>query len=75
MEPAQKAVFQFHSRIYIGVVSQIVERQIMSSAIIQTINTEINLFGIQGADIQITGGGLGPVSTDFKFTLANVNTV
>ncbi len=35
MAPGQKAVFQFHPRIFIGVVSQIVESQIMNSAIIQ----------------------------------------
>ncbi len=75
MAPGQKAVFQFHPRIYIGVVSEIEESSIMNSAIIQSINTGINLLGIQSADIVMTGGGPGPDSTDFKFNLANVNFV
>ena len=74
ISPGQKAVFQFHPRIYIGVVSQIMESQIMDSAIIQSINTELNLFGISRADIVMTGGGPGPKSSPFKFNLANINT-
>ena len=73
MAPGQKAVFQFHPRIYIGVVSQIVEGQIMSSAIISQVNTEINLFGIMSADIVMTGGGPGPNSSPFQFHLENIN--
>lgn len=71
--PGQKAAFQFHPRIYIGVVSQITESQIMDSAIIQTINTELNLFGLSSADIIMTGGGPGPSSSEFKFALDNIN--
>ncbi len=73
MAPGQKSVFQFHPRIYIGVVSQIEEGQVMNSAIIQQINTEINLFGIQSADIVMTGGGAGPNATPFNFKLENIN--
>jgi len=73
MAPGQKAVFQFHPRIYIGVVSQIEEGQVMDSAIIQQINTEINLFGIQSADLVMTGGGPGTTSTPFNFVLENIN--
>lgn len=72
--PGQKAVFQFQPRIYIGVVSQITESQIMNSAILKTINTELNLFGILSADIIMTGGGPGPGSSPFEFNLANINT-
>ncbi|MDH4320754.1 MAG: hypothetical protein OEV73_04570 [Desulfobulbaceae bacterium] len=75
ISPGQKAVFQFHPRIYIGVVSQITESQIMNSAIIQTINTELNLFGISSADIVMTGGGPGPGAMPFEFKLANINTM
>lgn len=71
--PGQKAVFQFHPRIYIGVVSQITESQIMDSAIIKSINTELNLFGLSSADIIMTGGGPGPSSSEFEFALANIN--
>lgn len=71
--PGQKADFQFQPKIYIGVVSQVVEGETMNSAILQQINTEINLFGIQSADIVMTGGGNGPTATAFNFTLENIN--
>ena len=70
--PGQKAVFQFKPTIWIGVVSQIEEGQVMNSAILSQINTEISLFGIKSADILMTGGGPGPTSTAFTFNLQNV---
>lgn len=73
LAPGQKAVFEFHPRIYIGVVSQIEEGDVMSSAIISQINSEINLFGISSADIVMTGGGSGISATPFYFTLENIN--
>lgn len=73
MAPGQKAVFEFQPRIYIGVVSQIEEGDVMNAAIISQINTEINLLGITSADIVMTGGGSGASSTPFNFTLENIN--
>lgn len=73
LAPGQKAVFEFHPRIYLGVVSQVEEGAVMSSAIISQINAEINLFGITSADIVMTGGGPGKSSTGFNFTLENIN--
>lgn len=73
MSPGQKATFQFHPRIYIGVVSQITEGQVMNSAIISQVNTEINLFGVSKADIVMTGGGAGPSAKAFEFKLENIN--
>lgn len=73
LAPGQKAVFEFQPRIYIGVVSQIEEGEVMNSAIISQINSEINLFGITSADIVMTGGGPGASSTPFNFTLENIN--
>lgn len=73
LAPGQKAVFEFHPRIYIGVVSQVEEGDIMNSAIISQINSEINLFGIMNADIVMSGGGPGSASTPFTFTLENIN--
>ncbi|MGY5777687.1 hypothetical protein [Rhizobium hainanense] len=73
MAPGQKAVFQFQPRIYIGVVSQVTEGQIINSAIISQVNTEINLFGITSANIVMTGGGPGPNSSPFEFHLENIN--
>lgn len=73
ISPQQKAVFEFKPRIFIGAASQIQEGQIMDSAILQSINTEIDLLGIFSADIVITGGGGGTSATPFEFTLANIN--
>lgn len=73
LAPGQKAAFQFQPRIYIGVVSQIEEGDVMNSAIISQINSEINLFGITSADIVMTGGGPGKSATAFNFTLENIN--
>ncbi|MCW7753464.1 hypothetical protein OOT00_05615 [Desulfobotulus sp. H1] len=70
--PGQKAVFQFKPTIYIGVASQIVEGQVMSSAIMTAINTEVSLLGVASADIVMTGGGPGREATPFVFTLENV---
>ena len=38
----------------------------------QHADTELSLLGISSADIVMTGGGPGPNSTPFSFTLANV---
>lgn len=73
LAPGQKAVFEFKPKIYIGVVSQIEEGDVMNSAIISQVNSEINLFGISSADIVMTGGGPGKSSVTFNFTLENIN--
>jgi len=70
--PGQKAVFHFAPTLWIGVVSQVTEGQVVNSAILSNINTEISLLGIASADIIMTGGGTGPDETPFVFTLANV---
>lgn len=72
VSPGQKAVFEFKPTIFIGAVSQIVEGQVMNSAILSEINTELNLLGIQSADIVITGGGGGATAQPFQFALTNV---
>ena len=70
--PAQKAVFEFKPTIWIGAVSQSVQGQVMNSAIISDVNTELSLLGIASGDIIMTGGGPGTTSTAFAFTLENV---
>jgi len=70
--PGQKAAFQFKPTIWIGVVSQIEEGQVMNSAILSDINTELSLLGIASANIIMTGGGPGPSSTPFQFHLENI---
>ncbi len=70
--PGQKAVFQFRPTLWIGVASQVEEGKVMNSAILSEINTELSLFGIASADIVMTGGGPGPNSSPFEFTLQNI---
>ena len=70
--PWQKAVFEFKPTIWIGVASQVVQGQVMNSAIISNINTELSLLGIASADIVMTGGGPGANSTPFAFNLENI---
>ena len=70
--PGQKAVFQFKPTIWIGVASQVEQGQVINDAIISTVNTELSLLGIASADIVMTGGGPGPSSQPFQFTLQNV---
>ena len=70
--PQQKAVFEFKPTLWIGVVSQVDEGQVMNSAILSNIDTEISLLGIASADIVMTGGGPGSGATPFVFRLENV---
>lgn len=70
--PMQKAVFEFKPTIWIGVASQIEQGQVMNSAIISNINTELSLLGIASADIVMTGGGPGPNAAPFAFSLENI---
>ncbi|WP_133645237.1 hypothetical protein [Paraburkholderia flava] len=70
--PGQKAVFQFKPTLWIGVASQIEQGQLLNSAVISDINTELSLLGIASADIVLTGGGPGPRSLPFTFRLENV---
>lgn len=66
--PMQKAVFQFKPTIWIGAASQVEEGQILNSAIMSNLNTEISLQGIASADVVMTGGGTAP----FMFELCNI---
>lgn len=70
--PGQMAVFEFKPTIWIGVVSEVEQGQVMDAAIISTVNTELSLLGIASADIVMTGGGPGMSATPFSFTLENV---
>jgi hypothetical protein len=70
--PQQLAAFQFRPVIFIGVVQNIAEGEIMNAAVLSEIYTEISLIGIASADIVMTGGGVGPQATPFYFTLENI---
>lgn len=70
--PGQLASFALRPTIFIGVVSQVSEGQVLDSAIVSAVNTEISLLGIASADIVMTGGGPGAQSMPFQFKLTNV---
>jgi hypothetical protein len=73
--PQQKAVFEFKPTIWVGVVSQVTRGQVMNSAILSSINTELSLLGIASADIVMTGGGSGANAQPFQFRLENITMV
>jgi hypothetical protein len=70
--PGQKALFQFKPTIWIGVVSQVEQGDVLDAAIVSNINTQLVLTGIASADIVMTGGGPGRSSKPFTFSLQNV---
>lgn len=72
LAPQQKAVFAFKPSIWIGVASQVEQGQVMNSAILSNIHTELSLLGIASADIVMSGGGPDAHSTPLSFSLENV---
>src|SRR5688572_16641662 len=72
LAPGQMAAFEFQPTIWIGAVSEVVQGQVMNSAIVDQVNTELSLLGIASADIVMTGGGPGATATPFQFTLQNI---
>lgn len=70
--PLEKAVFQFKPTIWIGIASEVEEGEVMNSAVLSLVNTEISLLGIASADIVMSGGGVGTASQPYSFSLANV---
>lgn len=70
--PQQVAAFEFKPTIWIGVASEVQEGDVMNSAIMSDINTEISLLGIASADIVMTGGEPGRFRAPFVFRLENV---
>ncbi len=70
--PGQQATFALRPTLFIGVVPQIEEGEIMDSAILSSTTTELSLLGIGSADIVMTGGGAGPNAAPLRFMLENV---
>jgi hypothetical protein len=70
--PQQKAIFQFKPTLWIGVVSQVDQGQLINQAILSDVITQISLLGITSADIVMTGGGNGANATPFTFNLSNI---
>ena len=70
--PGSKANFEFLPKLFIGVVSQVEEGDVMNSNVTVQYLQEISLLGITSADIVVTGGGAGVDATPFMFSLENV---
>lgn len=70
--PGDKASFKLLPKLYIGVASQIVQGEVMDSAVVDQHNTALDLTGIASADIVMTGGGDGATATGNLFQLRNV---
>ncbi|MFZ6654124.1 hypothetical protein [Undibacterium sp. TJN19] len=70
--PGQSAAFRLEPTLWIGAVSEMEEGDVMNSAVLSSLNTELSLLGIASADIVMTGGGPGPDSTPFAFHFENI---
>ncbi|MBC3920581.1 hypothetical protein H8L32_24160 [Undibacterium sp. CY18W] len=70
--PGQRAAFRLEPTLWIGAASEIEEGDVMNSAVISSLNTELSLLGIASADIVMTGGGPGADSKPFSFHLENI---
>ena len=68
ISPQQHSVFEFKPTIWIGVMGQVEEGDIMTEAILNDINTQISLLGITRANVIMSGGGVEP----FRFALEAV---
>lgn len=69
VSPNEKAVFEFEPYIYIGLCAQVEEGDTLHATILKDLNTKISLDGITEANLIMTGGGIGPNATPFKFEL------
>jgi hypothetical protein len=70
--PGQTATFLLQPNLWIGVVPQVRVGQIMEEAVMNRINTQLSLLGIDSADIIMSGGGAGPNATPYRFQFDNV---
>lgn len=70
--PGQMASFSFDPILWIGVVSQVKEGQVMNAAMLVQLNTQLSLHGVASADIVMTGGGPGKDAQPFSFSMTNV---
>ncbi len=69
--PGQIASFQMPKKIWIGVISNVREGEIINPADVNQVNTELDLLGVASADIVMTGGDPGKPATEYTFKLEN----
>jgi hypothetical protein len=72
LAPHQRAAFQFRPTLWIGVVSQVVQGEVMGPAALSAIDTELSVVGVASADIVMSGGGQGRHAEPYRFALENV---
>ncbi|MEW6343721.1 MAG: hypothetical protein AB1704_23940 [Pseudomonadota bacterium] len=70
--PGQKAEFRFTPALWIAVASQVQESRALSSAVMSSDSTLLQLGGIAAADIVMSGGGSDAQAQPFSFALENV---
>ncbi len=70
--PASMAAFEFKPSIWVGAGSQVVQGEVMNSAVLSQSNQEFSLIGIASATITMRGGGAGANAQPLTFTLENV---
>jgi len=69
--PGEEALFEFLPHIFIGVLSEVTEGEVMNSAVVTQVNTELSLLGIKSADIVMRGGGSGRDAVPYTFDIEN----
>jgi hypothetical protein len=70
--PGSMAAFEFKPSIWVGAASQVVEGEVMNSAVLTQTNQEFSLLGIVSATITMHGGGAGASAQPLTFTLDDV---
>lgn len=68
ISPQQKAIFEFKPSIWIGIINQVTQGEIMNSDVVSNINTELSLSDLTSADIAMTGNS----KDGYKFGLENI---
>lgn len=70
--PQSMAAFEFKPSIWVGAASQVVEGEVMNSAVLSQSNKQFLLEGIARASIVMYGGGLGATAQALTFELEDV---
>jgi hypothetical protein len=70
--PGSMAAFEFKASIWIGAASQVIEGEVMNSAVLTQANKELSLDGVASATIAMYGGGSGKSAVPLTFALEDV---
>ena len=68
----QKEVFSLRQLIYIAIIPQVKEGDVMSPAVVSQIKTTINLFALKSGDIVMSDAKPWDKSSAFNFSLENI---